>query len=109
MNGRKPRGQDFFTLTTSFALPSMRAFKNHPVNKQTRWYRLGSLIGLFAFHFITTCNAGNIAIAVEDKSGASVKDAVVYAMPVSGKAPTLKMEGVVEQRNKQFLPYVSVI
>jgi plastocyanin len=87
----------------------MRASKNPPLCEHSRWRRSASLSAFLPFLFIVKAGAGNIAVAVKDNGGAPVKDAVVYAMPVSGKPPALKARGVVEQHNKQFIPYVSVI
>jgi plastocyanin len=64
---------------------------------------------LFLATFATTAGAGNLAVAVSDQNGKPVKDAVVYALPVSGQAPSRRMQGEVVQRNKQFMPYVSAI
>ena len=54
-------------------------------------------------------NAADIVITVKDQRGAPVRDAVVYALPVSGLPPSRKASAVVAQRNKQFVPYVSAI
>ncbi len=59
--------------------------------------------------FVTTAAAGDLAVAVSDQNGKPVKDAVVYALPVSGQPPSRRAQGEVVQRNKQFMPYVSAI
>lgn len=64
---------------------------------------------LLLFCFSASAGAGNIAVAVKDNGGAPVKDAVVYAIPVSGKPPAAKARAVVAQHDKQFVPYVSAI
>jgi plastocyanin len=69
----------------------------------------GCLHVLLLFCFAATAGAGNIAVAVKDSGGAPVKDAVVYALPVSGKPPAAKARAVIVQRDKQFVPYVSAI
>lgn len=69
----------------------------------------GGLPALLLFYFTTGAGAGNIAVAVKDSSGAAVKDAVIYALPVAGQPAFSKARAVVAQRNKQFVPYVSAI
>jgi len=66
-----------------------------------------SLILLLALAATTT--AGDLTVAVSDQNGKPVKDAVVYALPVSGQPPSRKAQGEVVQRNKQFIPYVSAV
>src|SRR4051794_3782320 len=56
-----------------------------------------------------TAGAGDLTVAVSDQNGKPVKDAVVYALPASGQAPSRRTQGEVVQRNKQFIPYVSAI
>ncbi|CAN5126052.1 methylamine utilization protein [soil metagenome] len=54
--------------------------------------------------------AAEIAVTVRDSRGAPVRDAVIYALPVTGKAPPARRQKVeVQQRDQQFLPYVSVV
>lgn len=60
-------------------------------------------------HCAGTARAGRVVISVQDERGAPVKDAVVYALPLSGKVPSRKAPAIVAQRNKQFVPYVSAI
>ncbi len=64
---------------------------------------------MLLFYATASAGAGNILVTVKDNGGAPVKDAVVYAMPVSGKAPIAKAQAVVAQRDKQFVPYVSAV
>jgi len=78
----------------------MRAFER---------YRRSFLLMLLLVCVTASAGAGNIVIAVKDGGGAPVKDAVVYALPVSGKAPVAKARAVVAQHDKQFVPYVSAI
>jgi len=78
----------------------MRAFER---------YRRSFLPMLLLVCVTASAGAGNIVIAVKDGGGAPVKDAVVYALPVSGKAPGAKARAVVAQHDKQFVPYVSAI
>jgi len=54
-------------------------------------------------------NATCVRVQVTDQLGAPVKDAIVYAMPVSGKLPATKPAGaVIDQIKRQFVPLVSV-
>ncbi len=55
--------------------------------------------------------AGTLVAQIKDKNGAPVINAVVYALPVAGKAPPVSATavGVVEQSYLKFEPYVSVV
>jgi plastocyanin len=53
--------------------------------------------------------AATLEIAVADARGAPVGDAVVYALPKAGPAPLRKREAAVEQRDKTFVPLVTVV
>ena len=57
----------------------------------------------------TTARAADVTVAVSDQNGKPVKDAVVYALPLSGQPPARKARTEIVQRNKQFVPYVSVV
>jgi len=85
----------------------MRRSKSAPQPSLRRSFGWWSAV-LF-FHFTVTAGAGNIVITVKDKKGAPVKDAVVYALPVSGRPPFRKARAEVVQRDKQFVPYVSAV
>ncbi|QIN67909.1 hypothetical protein SBC1_79560 (plasmid) [Caballeronia sp. SBC1] len=61
-----------------------------------------------SFPFIGA-NAASVRVQVTDQLGAPVKDAIVYAMPESGKLPATKPPGaVIDQIKRQFVPLVSV-
>ncbi len=52
--------------------------------------------------------AGSLGVTVQDGKGAAVSDAVVYAR--SGKAaPRAGQQGVIDQQNKEFIPYVTAV
>jgi plastocyanin len=88
----------------------MQAFENRAVTQPRHGHRFGGCWpALLLFCFTTPVDAGSIAVAVKDNGGAPVQDAVVYAMPVSGKPPAVKARAVVVQHDKQFVPYVSAI
>ena len=63
----------------------------------------------FFVTLVATAGAGDLTVAVNDQNGKPVRDAVVYALPVSGQPPSRKVQGEVVQRNKQFIPYVSAV
>lgn len=53
--------------------------------------------------------AASLAVTVKDTKGATVSDAVVYARK-SGATPELaKRQTIIDQRNKQFVPYVTAV
>jgi plastocyanin len=57
-----------------------------------------------------TLVAGSLEIAVRDQKGAPVSDAVVYAQGGNAPARTNKQAVIViDQRNKQFIPYVTAV
>ncbi len=54
--------------------------------------------------------AGTLVTQIKDKNGAPVANAVVYALPVGAKAPTVTATtGLVEQSYYKFEPFVSVV
>lgn len=55
-------------------------------------------------------HAANVQVQVVDQAGAPVSDAVIYAVPVSGKLPAAKpAPGVIDQVKREFVPLVSVV
>lgn len=46
---------------------------------------------------------------IVDGQGKTLGDAVVFAVPVSGKAPAKRATGIIDQVGKQFTPYVSIV
>ena len=52
--------------------------------------------------------AGSLSVMVKDGKGAPVSDAVVYAES-SATAARSGMRDVIDQRNKQFIPYVTAL
>lgn len=57
----------------------------------------------------TAVCAGEIVAEVKDSRGAPVADAVVYATPLSGKAPQRPQPAVVAHQNQQFVPFVTAV
>src|SRR5260370_7337499 len=53
--------------------------------------------------------AGSVGVTVKDSKGALVSDAVVYAKSNNPIVSLEKKQAVIEQRDKQFVPYVTAI
>ncbi len=54
--------------------------------------------------------AATLSVQVGDQSSAALSDAVVYAVPVNGKAPARPAPtAIIDQVNRQFTPLVSVV
>ena len=51
--------------------------------------------------------AGSLEVIVKDEKGAPCSDAVAYAVGAASAAP--KKHAVVDQRDKQFIPYVTAV
>src|SRR4051812_22805467 len=51
--------------------------------------------------------AGSLSVVVKDASGAPVSDAVVYAE--SGNTAPVSKQAIIDQRDKQFVPYVTAL
>ena len=54
-------------------------------------------------------SAASIEILARDPTGKPVADAAVYAIPASGGSETRSARTVIEQADREFIPYVSVI
>jgi len=52
--------------------------------------------------------AGSLEVRIRDQKGGPVADAVVYAEAHGGSAPSNR-QAVIDQRNKQFIPYVTAV
>src|SRR5213595_1006280 len=53
--------------------------------------------------------AGSIEVVVHDRNGSPVSDAVVFANSASGGGTPLRKQTVIDQRDKQFVPYVTAL
>jgi plastocyanin len=71
--------------------------------------RSGSLSIVFSCFAALEATAGTLEITVKDARGAAVEDAVAWAMPRGGPGPARRQGAAVEQRDKAFIPLVSVI
>ncbi|WP_250455516.1 methylamine utilization protein [Caballeronia sp. ATUFL_M2_KS44] len=67
------------------------------------------LVPLMAL-FASLAQAASVRVQVVDQTGAPVPDAVVYAMPATGKPPATKPAGaIIDQVKRRFVPLVSVV
>ena len=67
-------------------------------------------VALFAiFVFCQDLSAGSIDVTVKDGKGGLVSDAVVYAQPNGVKPDQMRKPTIIDQRNKQFIPYVTAV
>jgi len=56
----------------------------------------------------TGASAGSVSVMVKDSKGAPVSDAVVYAKS-AGTASRAGKQTIIDQQNKQFIPYVTAV
>jgi plastocyanin len=54
-------------------------------------------------------HAATIEITVKDAKGQAVEDAALWAMPKPGPAPARKREAAISQRDKTFIPSVTIV
>ena len=54
-------------------------------------------------------HAATIEITVKDARGQAVEDAALWAMPKPGPAPARKREAAISQRDKTFIPSVTIV
>lgn len=72
------------------------------MNKLTSMHSLSSFFAAFAMT-ATLAHAANVRVQVVDQAGAPVPDAIVYALPASGKLPSTKPAGaVIDQIRRRF-------
>jgi plastocyanin len=67
-----------------------------------------AIIGLAILSAGQVLSAGSLEIGIRDRKGAPVSDAVVYAQSSTGTA-RMNRQAVIDQRNKQFIPYVTAV
>lgn len=53
--------------------------------------------------------AAAIEAKISDAGGKALADAVIFAEPVAGKAPRGKLTAIIDQVDKEFVPYVSIM
>ena len=64
---------------------------------------------LAAFGLCHNLHAGSLDVTVKDGNGALVSDAVVYAKGRAATSAPAKKRAVIDQRDKQFVPYVTAL
>ncbi|HJX98592.1 MAG TPA: methylamine utilization protein [Chthoniobacterales bacterium] len=67
-------------------------------------------VGLLAVvAFCQPLMAGSLDVTVKDRNGAPVGDAVVYAQRTGASSSFVKAQTIIDQRDKQFVPYVTAV
>ncbi|MDE2427867.1 MAG: methylamine utilization protein [Burkholderiales bacterium] len=74
------------------------------MRKTIFWF--GSMILLSA---LTSLAHANAVVQVQDSKGHGLQDVVVYAEPASGKSAAKSATAEIEQKNKTFIPLVTVV
>jgi plastocyanin len=69
--------------------------------------RAMGLLALVGFGF--RLDAASLDVTVKDTKGTTVSDAVVYAQRSGASSGLVKKQAVVDQRDKQFVPYVTAV
>jgi plastocyanin len=64
---------------------------------------------LAAFIFGHNAYAGSLDVLVKDDKGEPVANAVVYAKRKAGTSAPAKNRAIIDQRDKQFIPYVTAL
>jgi len=64
---------------------------------------------LVIFGLCHDLSAGSFDVTVKDAKGALVSDAVVYARGKGMNAQSMKKQTVIDQQDKQFIPYVTAV
>jgi plastocyanin len=95
------------TETSSTAQRSMRASRS--ISLKSGIIRFCPFIVLGIWILCGQAEAGSIIVTVRNREGALVSDAVVYAKSNDPIASREKKQAVIEQRDKQFVPYVTAI
>lgn len=69
-----------------------------------------SIAGLAAFVLVCThAGAGSLEATASTPDGKPLKDAAVVLEPVSGAVPKRHMTAAIEQRDREFIPYVTIV
>lgn len=68
-----------------------------------------TLAGGCCFALTLGAQAADIEFIVRTPTGQPVEDAAVVLDPVAGKAPQGKATAVIEQRDREFVPYLSIV
>jgi plastocyanin len=95
------------TETLSTTQKSMRASRRLFLKSGITRFRPFIILGIWIL--CGQAEAGSVIVTVRDREGALVSDAVVYAKSNDPVASSEKKQAVIEQRDKQFVPYVTAI
>src|SRR5438045_8569414 len=98
-------------------MPSPRTIR---CNTRTTWCKRTSpwriemnpsrgLVLLTGLGFAGDLLAGSLEVIVKDDKGRPVSDAVAYAAAAGAASAAAKKQTVVDQRDKQFVPYVTAV
>jgi len=71
--------------------------------------RLCAVVLVAVFSLSRELHSGSIEATVRDRTGAPVSDAVVYAIGNGARPAPAKRQAIIDQQNKQFVPYVTAI
>ena len=69
----------------------------------------GNLCGLVCALGMTGAGAADLQVRVENASGGSLADAILYAVPLTPAVRTAPAKATIDQINRQFVPRVSVV
>src|SRR4030095_7460160 len=67
------------------------------------------LVVLAAIVFGHNSYAGSLDVMVKDDKGVPVSNAVVYAKEKAATSERAKSRAIIDQRNKQFIPYLTAL
>jgi plastocyanin len=95
------------TETLSTTQKSMRASRRLFLKSGIIRFRPFIILGIWIL--CGQAEAGSVIVTVRDREGALVPAAVVYAKSNDPVATREKKQAVIEQRDKQFVPYVTAI
>ena len=71
--------------------------------------KAATLATVLLFAATPAATAATLEITVKDARGAPLEDAVAWVMPKPGPAPARKREAAIAQRDKTFVPAVTVV
>lgn len=54
-------------------------------------------------------HGGTVEVTARDAKGAALEDAVVWVLPKTGAAPARRRDAEIEQKDRQFMPLVTVV
>ena len=58
---------------------------------------------------VVPARAASVEVTIRDAAGAALEDAAVWLMPRSGAAPPRKRDAEIAQKDRQFIPKVTVV